>query len=112
MSTPFCVSGRAAMKMTSRTRSTSISGVTFMSALTFGASPRMTVSAPWCAWAAMLFASPGRLLASDRFPFGDETDIFDLCLAQRVERRHHAAVRRVLIGLEIHDLFFLVLERV
>ena len=48
MSTPFCVSGSAAMKMTSSTSSTSISGVTFMSALTFGASPTTTASAPWC----------------------------------------------------------------
>ena len=37
MSTPFWVSGRAAMKMTSSTSRTSMSGVTFMSALTCAA---------------------------------------------------------------------------
>ena len=36
MSIPFWLSGSAAMKMTSRTRSTSMSGVTFMSALACG----------------------------------------------------------------------------
>ena len=40
MSVPFCVIGSAAMKMTSSTSSTSISGVTFMSALACGISRR------------------------------------------------------------------------
>ena len=40
MSMPFCVSGRAAMKMMRSTSSTSMSGVTFMSALACGVSPR------------------------------------------------------------------------
>ena len=51
MSTPFWVSGRAAMKMMSSTSSTSMSGVTFMSALACGTSPRTTFSAPKCLWA-------------------------------------------------------------
>jgi hypothetical protein len=50
MSTPFWVSGRAAMKMIRSTRSTSMSGVTFMSAETFGGAAEMTRSAPWCMW--------------------------------------------------------------
>jgi hypothetical protein len=36
MSIPFCVSGKAAMKITMSTSSTSMSGVMFMSALACG----------------------------------------------------------------------------
>ena len=43
MSSPFCVSGSAAMKMIRSTSSTSISGVTFMSALACGVSPLTTL---------------------------------------------------------------------
>ena len=46
MSTPFCVSGRAAMKITRSTSSTSMSGVTFMSELARGTSAVTTLSAP------------------------------------------------------------------
>ena len=48
MSRPFWLSGSAAMKMTSSTSSTSISGVTFMSALACGISPLTFSSAPKC----------------------------------------------------------------
>ena len=47
-STPFWVRGRAAMKMIRRTSSTSMRGVTFMSALACGISPVTTRSAPKC----------------------------------------------------------------
>ena len=48
MSMPFWVSGSAAMKMIRSTSSTSMSGVTFMSALACGVSPVTTRSAPKC----------------------------------------------------------------
>jgi hypothetical protein len=46
MSSPFCDSGRAAMKMTSSTSSTSIIGVMFMSAFGSGILALKTESAP------------------------------------------------------------------
>ena len=48
MSVPFCVIGKAAMKMTSSTSRTSMSGVTFMSALRVGRLGASTASAPRC----------------------------------------------------------------
>ena len=51
---PFWVSGSAAMKMISSTSSTSMSGVTFMSALACGISPLTTFSAPKCLCACVM----------------------------------------------------------
>ena len=48
MSVPFCVIGSAAMKITSSTSRTSMSGVTFMSALRAGRLGASTASAPRC----------------------------------------------------------------
>ena len=48
MSMPFCVSGSAAMKMMSSTSSTSMSGVTFMSALAWSSLALTLSSAPKC----------------------------------------------------------------
>ena len=58
MSMPFCVIGRAAMKMTSSTSSTSIIGVTFMSAVACGISAVTTLSAPKCLCACAITYSP------------------------------------------------------
>ena len=109
MSTPFWVSGSAAMKMISSTSSTSISGVTFMSALACGVSPVTTRSAPWCLCACAITGLPRRA-PGWILPLGDERDVLDLRLAERVHRVHDRAVLRVLVTLEVDDLFLLVLE--
>ena len=88
MSTPFWVSGSAAMKMMSSTSSTSMSGVTFMSALACGVSPR---DDPFGA-VVLVRVRHGYLPPAGRrrrvLLLGDERDVLDLRLAQRVHRVH------------------------
>src|SRR5262245_50892410 len=109
MSRPFCESGRAAMKMTSSTSSTSIIGVMFMSPDTSSFLPMNTVSAPKCLWAAMSVASR---LAGPLLRIGDEAHVLDPRRPQLIHRLHHRAVLRVLVGLDEHDALALALEDV
>src|SRR2546423_7103920 len=108
MSTPFCVSGRAAMKMTISTSSTSMSGVMFMSALACGTSPLTTLSAPRCGVRAPLLAS--RRSAQSLLRVRNQADVLDARLTKLVHRRHDGAVFHLLIGLDEDDLLLRILE--
>ena len=108
MSRPFCVSGRAAMKMTSSTSSTSIIGVTFMSALassffalTFvvGAEVLVRVSVDVIS-----------CLPRD-FPLGDQAHVFDAGRTKLVHRLHHVRVVDILVGLDEDDFSVCVRQR-
>src|SRR3954453_66106 len=106
-SRPRCDSGRAAMKITRSTSSTSIIGVMFMSALACGTEALKTFSAPKCWWACAM------LLASRRATsLSDEAHVFDAGRAKVVHRFHHRAPFDVLVGLDDDRLFLLRLERI
>src|SRR5918993_3320565 len=109
MSMPFCVSGRAAMKMMRSTRSTSMSGVTFMSALACGVSALTTRSAPKCLWACAMLL-PSHDLPGLTFALGDEPDVLDLRLAEVVHGGHDRAVAGVLVSLDQDHALTLVFE--
>ena len=113
-STPFWLSGSAAMKMMSRTSSTSMSGVTFISELACGVSPLTTRSAPKCLWACFMAYFPPTGGCCGLFGIdlrvGDEADVLDPGLPEVVHRRHDCPIRGVGIALDEHDAFGLLLE--
>src|SRR5438046_7986250 len=99
MSSPRCDSGRAAMKMTRSTSSTSIIGVMFMSALACGIEALKTFSAPKCWWACAMLLGASRAAG-----LGDEAHVLDAGGAQVVHRLHHGAPLHVLARIDAERL--------
>src|SRR6476619_8623325 len=103
MSTPFCVRGSAAMKMTSSTSSTSLSGVTFMSELACGTSPLTTFSAPKCLCACSMLLASRRGSRRRVLALGDQADILDPGLPEVVHRFPDRAVLCVGVAFDQHN---------
>ena len=97
------------MKMIRSTSSTSMSGVTFMSALACGISPVTTRLGAEVLVSVRHYLPPAgapRLVLA----LGDQADVLDPRLAQVVHRLHDRRVRGVLVALDQHDALGLVLE--